>query len=418
MKISDIVRKDYHDIMEMERFDLDQYPIRPKWYLQLLAFALALPETFTTKSTIKKINMDGIKSPYLLLCNHNSFYDFKIATKAIFPRRSNYIVAVDGFIGRESLMRNVGCFMKRKFVSDVRTAKHTMHSLKNNKVICQIYPEARYSLVGTNSMLPPSLGKLVKWLKSDVVTLISHGHHLKQPFFNLKQRKVETYTELKCIIKKEELESLSIEEINQILKESFEYNDYKYQLENNIQINEPFRAEGLHKPLYKCPHCLDEESMSSKGTQLTCKKCGVTYELTPLGELRNINGESKFTHVPDWFEWERQMVKEEIENNQYYSEIEVEIDILQNSTGFYRVGKGTLSHNKTGYHLKHKDFEVYKPAKNDFGVHIEYDYFGKGDCISFSTKNDTYYIYPIDQKHSVTKYHFATEELYKKSNIL
>ena len=44
---------------------------------------------------------------------------------------------------------------------------------------------------------------------------------------------------------------------------------------------------------------------------------------------------------------------------------------------------------------------------------MEYDYFGKGNGISFSTAIDTYYLFPVDQTYSVTKFHFAVEELYK-----
>jgi hypothetical protein len=54
-----------------------------------------------------------------------------------------------------------------------------------------------------------------------------------------------------------------------------------------------------------------------------------------------------------------------------------------------------------------------KTVLANYGVHIEYDYFGKGDCVSFSTLNDSYYIYPKNQDYSVTKFHLAVEELYK-----
>ena len=76
--------------------------------------------------------MEGLKGTFILLCNHNSFLDFKVATRAVFPRRSTYIVAVDGFIGRESIMRNVGCFIKRKFVSDIKLVKQIKHSLHDH----------------------------------------------------------------------------------------------------------------------------------------------------------------------------------------------------------------------------------------------------------------------------------------------
>jgi hypothetical protein len=416
MKITDIKYKTYKETKELDQFDLKSMPIKPKWYLKPLAWILALPETFSVKSRIKKVNMSKLKQPYILLCNHNSFLDFKVATRAIFPKSSNYIVAVDGFINRESIMRNVGCFMKRKFVSDISLAKQVKHSLTKNKVICQIYPEARYSLVGTSSPLPVSLAKLVKWLKHPVVTLISHGHHLRQPFWNLKKRKVNTYTEMTQILTKDDLENLSVEQVNEVINKAFIYNDYKYQLDNNIRITEDFRAEGLHKPLYKCPHCLCENKMDSKGNTLFCLNCNETYEMDELGVLKNTLGKTLFSHIPDWFEWQREEVRKEIELGKYNIEIEVDIDILPNSDGFYRIGKGRLVHNVEGFTLEHPEFNIHKPAVSNFGVHIEYDYFGRGDGISFSTNEDTFYIYPISQDFNVTKFHFAAEEVYNFTN--
>ena len=413
MKITDIVYKSVEEVRQMQRFDMTAMPKRAKWYLQLLAWFLALPETFTVKSQIIRHNMEGLKGPFILLCNHNSFLDFKVATRAVFPKRSTYIVAVDGFIGREKIMRNVGCFMKRKFVSDISLVKQVKHSLEVNKTVTQIYPEARYSLVGTNSMLPESLGKLIKLLKYPVVTLIAHGHHLRQPFWNLKKRKVQTSADMTQIIKENEIQYLSVEEINNRIKNSFQYDDYRYQLDENIKITEPFRAEGLHKPLYVCPHCKTEFKMNSKGTKIWCEHCNETYEMDELGRLNNTNGNTIFSHIPDWFEWQRKQVKQEIIDGKYDVELEVEIDMLPNSTGYYRIGKGILKHNSNGFELIANNLHIQKPVISNFGVHIEYDYFGRGDGISFSTNDDTFYLYPVNQEYSVTKFHFAAEELFK-----
>ena len=305
MKISDIIYEKIDKVKAMERFDMTIMPKKAKWYLQLLAWVLAIPETFAVHSKIRKHNMKGLKGTYILLCNHNSFLDFKVATRAVFPRRSTYIVAVDGFINRESLMRNVGCFMKRKFVSDIKLVKQIKHSLVVNNTVCQIYPEARYSLVGTNSMLPESLGKLVKLMKYPVVSMIGRGHHLRQPFWNLKKRKIRTSADMTQIINKEEIVSLSVDEIDKRIKEAFIYDDYKYQYDNNIHIKDKFRAEGLHKPLYLCPHCHTEFKMKSKDNRIWCEACNETYVMDELGKLSNINGETKFSHIPDWVEWER-----------------------------------------------------------------------------------------------------------------
>lgn len=418
MKISDINNATLSEVNSLHRFDLSIPPRKVKWYLKPLIWLLSYPEIIATRAKINKVNMDGVKGQYLLLCNHNSFIDFKVSVKAMFPRSANYIVAVDGFINRENLLRDVGCFGKRKFVSDVRLVRNIIYSLNKNKYICAIYPEARYSLVGTTAILPDSLGKMVKLLKVPVVTLICHGHHLRQPVWNLEKRKVKTTADMTCIVSSDEVDNLSTEDINQRIQKAFEYDDYRYQKDNNIHIKFKNRAKGLNNVLYKCPSCLDENSMYSDKNMLWCEHCHKSYEMDEVGELHATEGKSEFTHIPDWYEWERSEVSKEVNNGTYSVDIEVDIDSLPNSSGYYRLGKGRLTHNIDGFHLDaifddKEELHIHKLALENYSVHIEFDYFGKGNCISFSDDNDTYYLFPTDKRFNVTKVHFGVEELFK-----
>ncbi|MDA3931152.1 MAG: hypothetical protein PF513_00290 [Tenericutes bacterium] len=416
MKINEIRYTTLDKLEKMPRFDLKAMPKKAKWYLQVLAWILALPETFITKIKIRKHRMKDLKGGYLMLCNHNSFFDFKLATKAIFPRTANYIVAIDGFINREKIMRNVGCIGKRKFVPDPSLIRQIDHSVNKLNNICMLYPEARYSLVGTTAILPESVGKMIKKYKFPVATLITHGHHLHQPVWNLRTHRVRVEADMTYLLTPTEIDDLSIEEINAKVRDAFQYNDYQYQFENKIKIKDLQRAKNLHKPLYKCPHCLSEKHMSSQGTILYCSHCHETYHLDEYNQLHNHNGDTKFSSIPDWFEWEREVVRKEVLNGQYHVETDVYIDSLPNSTGFYRLGIGNLTHGAEGFKLSavidNIAFLLKKPILTKYGVHIEYDYFGKGDCVSISTLNDTYYLFPVNQDVPVTKYHFAVEELY------
>ena len=85
------------------RFDMKKPPMRQKlrWLMKIIA-----PLTTSKQGQIiHKENMDGIKPPYILMGNHNSYYDLMVLEQAILPNRCNYVVAIDGFIGREWLLR-------------------------------------------------------------------------------------------------------------------------------------------------------------------------------------------------------------------------------------------------------------------------------------------------------------------------
>ena len=45
----------------------------------------------------------------------------------------------------------------------------------------------------------------------------------------------------------------------------------------------------------------------------------------------NANGETIFSHIPDWYEWQREMIRRQILNNQYDIRLEVDIDQLTSS---------------------------------------------------------------------------------------
>jgi len=400
------------------RFDMKAKPKKQAWYLRPLTWIIAFPTVWKHKLKVNKFNMKGLKPPYILLCTHHAFIDFSVTTAAIFPHPANYVVAIDGFIKREWLLRNVGCICKRKFTNDTLLVRHLDHSLHVNKHVCAIYPEARYTLAGSTAILPDSLGKLCRMMKVPVVVLNMHGNYLSQPVWNLTQRKVKLSADISQIVTQEEIMTLSSSEINERIHKAFQYDEYQYQLDTKQEINDVNRAKGLHKVLYMCPKCHTEFEMTSDGAILECKHCGKKYEMSTLGELKAVEGKTEYKHIPDWYEFERSMVRKQIDEGTYSFEDDVFIDSLPNADGYIRLGKGHLIHDLSGFHLSADfDGELFKLDKDPlslYSLHIEYDYLGKGhDCIDLSTLDDTYYIYPINKDNVVTKLHFATEELYK-----
>lgn len=402
----------------IERFDMQKPPRRTVWYLRPVTWLLSFPDVWKHRTRITKINMKGLKPPYVLLCNHNAFLDFKVATAAMFPHRANFIVAIDGFMGREGLLRNVGCICKRKFTNDVILIRHLQQVIKNKDILV-VYPEARYSLCGTTAVLPESIGKMCKLLRVPVVTLITHGHHIDTPFWNLKSRKVKhSEAVMTQILTAEELADTRVDAINEKINNAFEYDDFAWQRENRIKILFEQRAEGLHKVLYQCPKCLTEYKMSSSGAKLHCDACGKSWTLGIYGELTAESGETEFSHIPDWYEWERLQVRDEVLSGTYFFSGPVTVDSLPNANGFIRLGDGILTHDMDGFCVVGKTadgvpFEMIKTVPSLYSCHIEFDYLGKhGDCVDLNTLDDTWYIYPRDCEFSVTKMALATEELF------
>lgn len=285
-----------------------------------------------------------------------------------------------------------------------------------------MYPEARYSPCGVTSYIPESLGKLIKMNKVPVVAVVHHGNYLHSPFWNFrKKRNVPLYTTVTQILTAEQVKGMSASEINDAVKKALTYDDYKYQKENNILITEPFRAEGMHKILYQCPHCMTESKMASSGTEIYCTKCGKRWNLNEDGTLTALNGETEFSHVPDWFYWEREQVRKQIANGEYNFSDEVEVYSMPRCWRFMNLGKAKLTHSiEDGFILegfyRDKPYRIQRKPIETNSLHIEYDYcyIKPFDCVDISTENDSFYCYPKNE-NVVTKLAFATEELYMRA---
>lgn len=400
-------------------YKTSKYPIRQPKIMTFLLYLVSKILMPRVPYKIEKFGMEGLKPPYILLSNHMYFVDFQLSAIATYPHRVNNVATIDGYYRRPWLMELLGCICKRKFTNDLHLVKSIRKVLSRGDVLC-MYPEARYSPVGTTAILPDSLGKLIKMNKVPVVVLLHHGNYLHTPFWNYrKPRKVPLYTTMTKILSKEDVESMTADQINTAVREAMKYDEYEWQREKGIIIDEPFRAEGLHKVLYQCPNCKAEHKMASSGCELFCTECSKRWRLNEDGSLSALNGETEFSHIPDWYEWQRSEVRRQIENGEYSFSDEVEVYSLPRCMRFMGLGKARLTHNsEEGFILegnyRGEDYKIQRKPIEMYGVHIEYDYcyIKPFDCIDISTEKDSFYCYPKKQ-NVVTKLSLATEEIFK-----
>ncbi|MCR5214084.1 MAG: cytosine permease [Eubacterium sp.] len=426
------VRKDAYVIPDKEPFDRDKVPPKQNFFLYPLMLLICKMLTDRNKLKIDKHNMRGIKPPYLVLGTHQSFTDFYVTPLCLAPHRANYISELEGFENYgEWIFRQAGCLGTRKFINDQALIRNIRNVIKRKGVMV-IYPEARYANVGTPSELPLSVAKLVRLLKVPVVVTNMQGNYLLSPIWNLKERKsVKLHADVTCVISAEETTILSIDEIHKKLVDALYYDEYKYQRDNNMVIDDDFRAEGLHMPLYKCICCNEEFKMISKGSEIMCQACGAKFQMDNMGTLhkktthtmaisQSESPEQDSLYVPEWYDWERKCVNEEIDEGKYLLDTPVKIEALPNSFNFVDCGEGRLVHSINGFDLTLHNYRTDKTEtlhftpKSTISIHTEYDYRGKGQCVTLSTLDDTYFIYPLGDDFNATKIQFATEYIAKQ----
>lgn len=407
-------------LRDMTPFDMKKPPMKQKWYLMPLIWGGSWTMTRQFRLKINKKNMSEIKPPYLVISTHQGFSDYYIAPLALFPHRANYVSDMEGFAAfGEWLYRAIGCIGKRRYVSDSMVVKNIKYSLDKGCAVV-IYPESRHSNVGTTAYIPPNMGKLVKMFQVPLVILSSNGSYLANPFWDEEHtRKLPIESTLECVYTAEEVAKLSTQEIQKTIEARLQYDEYKWQQDNNISITEPKRAEGLHKALYQCRKCQTEFSMESASDKLYCIKCHAEWQLAPLGYLEfqsdYSNEKSDIIHIPDWYEWQRTNVIEEINADKYSVKFNVRVEALPNSKGFVPLGNGTLIHNEKGFYLRLDGRELFFDHYSRESVQTEYNYRGRGACIVLSDKDCCYYIYSEDINFNPTKIQFAGEYFHRKS---
>lgn len=403
----------YEEVMALPRpkHHLPRRPLLPLRLIMRLAAKKELKDTHFTYTS----DVGEDTQPALILMNHSSWIDLLMCTE-IFKNRPYCIVCTgDGFVGKRLLMELLGCIPTQKFVTDFTLLSDMAYAFKKLQCSVLLYPEASYSFDGKATPLPRRMGLLLKKLDVPVLMVKTEGAFARDPLYNcLQKRQVDVSAKVQTLLTREQIKEKSVQELDEALTSAFTFDNFRWQKEQGIEIHEPFRADGLHRILYKCAHCKTEGRMEGKGTKLTCHACGKTYTLTPLGELEAEEGGTEFPHIPDWYDWERQQVKEELENGTYLLDTSVKIGMMVDYKAIYMVGDGRLRHDGSGFTLTgcHGQLSYAQGPKACYGLYADYYWYELGDIICIGNNEHLFYCFPKEGV-PVAKARLAAEELYK-----
>ncbi len=408
----------YDEVMAIPRPE-HRTPRKRSFLWHTLARIIIIPDMLATRFRAQPGKAALPDEPSLILMNHSSFLDLKIAIRLFYPKPFGIVATTDAMMGKESLMRWLGCIPTRKFVSDMTLIRDIRHMLRDKREHVLMYPEAGYSLDGRATTMPDNLGSLVKLLGVPVVTVITRGAFENQPLYNdLHIRRVHATAEMKCLFTREQVEAMSVEELTEALRREFSFDQFAYQYEHGIRVTEKNRADGLHRLLYKCPACGAEGHMEGKGEHLTCHACGKSWFMTELGRMEAVEGETEYPHIPDWFDWERDSVRRELEEGDYHVDLSVKVGMVIDTKALYMVGDGRLVHDEAGLHLYGADGRLYFEQKPlaAHTINVDFYWYEIGDIIGFGDRKSLYYCFPEEVDgvtFPVVKARLAAEEMYK-----
>lgn len=406
----------YEEVLKLPKMQ-HRKPLKPQMWLATIVRIVCAPTLWKTKFSYTTERMELVENqPCLILMNHSSFTDMKLAYGIFYPKKLAIVTSVDamtGILGK--LMRLIGCMPTHKYITDISIFKDMEYMLKEKKTSVLMYPEAGYSFDGCATTLPRKMGVLMKRLGVPIVTVITEGAFHRDPLYNMLQiRDVKVSAHVKCIATAEEVKEKSVAELDALLDEAFSFDNFAWQRDNQISIDESFRADGLHRILYKCPHCGVENQMEGKGIHLTCHACNKQWTMDEYGQLSAGESDTEYPHIPDWYQWQRECVRKELEDGTYVLDTDVEIAVQVNLDGICKIGMGHLTHNLNGFHLTGAEgkLDYTQSPICSHTLYSDYFWYEIGDVIGIGDTEYSYFCFPKENV-SVTKVRLATEELYK-----
>ena len=406
----------YEEVLKLPRLQ-HKNPLKPQLWLATIVHIVCASTLRKIKFSYTTERMELVgDQPCLILMNHSSFTDMKLAYGIFYPKKLGIVTSVDamtGILGK--LMRLLGCTPTHKYITDLTLFKDMEYMLKTNKSSVLMYPEAGYSFDGCATALPRKMGVLLKRLGVPVVTVITEGAFHRDPLYNMLQiRDVKVGAHVKCIATAEEVKAKSVDELDALIAEAFSFDNFAWQRDNKVSIDEPFRADGLHRILYKCPHCGAENQMEGKGIHLTCHACNTQWTMDEYGQLSAKDADPVYPHIPDWYRWQRDCVRKELEEGTYLLDTDVDIAVQVNLDGVCMIGEGHLTHDLNGFRLTGGDGKLnYSQSPvHSHTLYSDYYWYEIGDVIGIGDNEFSYFCFP-KKNVSVTKARLATEELYK-----
>lgn len=293
-----------------------------------------------------------VKEPLLVIGNHTSFYDFLYMAKILYPHRINFVVAAKyfRFPGLSLVFRFAQAIPKNLFSADIRTVSRAVSIIKQGGIV-GIYPEGQISLGGITLPLPDGIGKLVKHLGVPVAVVKSYGGGFVDPPWSDRHRRGVVESHVFVALKKDQLLSMTSDQVDQALKDALAADPYQWQQEKGYEYRGRDLTAGLTNLLYICPKCHGEFTLVASGDHLTCNQCGMSVSMTGSGHFHWENTEPYFIHLGEWYEWEHEEEKRAVLSDpDYRYAVPVELAMYRRSgDGIEAVGNGTMTITREHY---------------------------------------------------------------------
>ena len=259
---------------------------------------------------------------YIVLSNHTTDFD-PLFVAASFPRQMY-------FVGSEHIARwkRAYKFLQYAFAPIMRykgtvatsTVMDVLRKVRKGANVC-IFAEGVRSWDGVTNPILPSTGKLIQSSGCALVTYKLVGGYFTSPNWSASSNTRRGYMRGApvSVYTKEQIASMSIEEINEAICKDLYEDAYARQISSPKKYRGKRLAESIESLLFICPKCGKIDCFRSQKNTTTCKYCGLSFEYDQFGML---SGNIPFRTVKDFSDWQKQKVEKDAQKGVAYSSSE------------------------------------------------------------------------------------------------
>lgn len=404
-------------------------PIKNLWYPKpIVSFLRATFGVFLKKYyNIEFYDPEKIidyKEPFVIIANHVNFWDPFFISDYL-KQEIHYITSDNIF--RDPIfkyfMKLFGSIPKSKFIPDMQTIRLVMKAVKKGASI-GVFPEANRSWDGNNLNIVSSTGKLVKSLGLTLIGAKIKGAYLSLPRWAEKKRKGKVIIEFSTVLKKEDIQKLSYEQINEIILKWIKHSDDQFEDQYKYKYCGKNLAQFLEQILFICPKCKNFISIYSDKDKIMCNKCDLELIYTENAKLESKDLNLTFDTISQWNRWQISYLNEYINkifsnNTEQDESIMTDYKIAKFFIG-YRYDKVNFLYQ--GYiEITKKSFNIYSNLNSSKIASFEIDKMEginvqNKEVLEFYYDNKLYRVFYEDKRGSTYKWLILL--LIIKKNIL
>ncbi len=218
-----------------------------------------------------------LEAPYLMLVNHESFYDFLYATQLSHPK--NPSILLNDYYARRKLTarlaKEAGLVTKKLFNPDISSVARMLRTIRNGSPLL-IFPEGRLSTDGRSNRIVEPGAAFYKKLGAPIVLTKIEGAYFNDPKWRKKHFRGPVTISVVRVIQKEEAAAMSDRELDELIEKTLFTDASK---RPGLRYKQHGKAEGIEKLLYRCPDCGALYQTVGIRDDLVCTACGARHTL-------------------------------------------------------------------------------------------------------------------------------------------